>query len=71
VPNGAICIVASYDFFVNRPSCCVTKPTTIAMTSVQEQLAHIKDRITLRVSWLHCCTPYQTRAQLLLYSIRV
>jgi len=47
------------------------KPTTLAMSSVREQLAHITDRITLRGSWLHCRTPYQTRAQLLLCSIRV
>jgi len=47
------------------------KPSTIAMSSVREQLAHNTDRITLRGSWLHCRTPYKTRAQLLLYSIRV
>jgi len=46
------------------------KPT-IAMSSVREQLAHTTDRITLWGSWLHCRTPYQTRAQLLFCSIRV
>jgi len=46
------------------------KPITIAMSSIQEQLAHTTDH-TLQGSWLHCCTPNQTRAQLSFYSICV
>jgi len=55
-------------FFCKHTTVFSNKPTTIAMSSIREQLAHTTDRITPRGSWLHWRTPNQTCAQLLFYS---
>jgi len=72
VVNGAIYLIACYDFVCKPTIVLGNRPTTIAMSSVcGSKLAHTTDPITPWSSRQHWRTPNQTRTQLLFYSIRV
>jgi len=45
VVNGAIYLIASYDFFGKQTIVLRNKPTTIAMNSIRELQAHATDPI--------------------------
>jgi len=69
VVKDALYLIAIYDFFVNVV--LRNKLSTIAMTSAcGSKLAHTRDRITRRDSWLHWRSRIKHAHNFYFYSVR-